>query len=58
MSSWSHNEMYPIAINKVRMFYLTTKFHDNCLNTFGFIEGSPPPPPSPQAQELQKAQAE
>ena len=21
------------------MFYLTTKFHDNRLNTFGFMEG-------------------
>ena len=33
------------------MFYLTSKFHDNRVNTFGFMEGvgllkpSPPPPP-------------
>ena len=33
------------------MFYLTSKFHDNSVNTFGFL-------PPPQAQELQKAQAE
>ena len=40
------------------MFYLTFKFHDNRVNTFGFIEGEgafeAPPPPPPQAQELQK----
>ena len=38
------------------MFYLTYKFRDNRLNTFGFMEGrllTPPPPP--QAQELQKS---
>ena len=34
------------------MFYLTSKFHDNGVNTFGFMEGgllkSPPPlPPGP-----------
>ena len=32
------------------MFYLTSKFHDNGVNTFGFMEGVPP-----QAQELQKS---
>ena len=31
------------------MFYLTSKFYENRVNTFGFIF---------QAQELQKAQAE
>ena len=40
------------------MFYLT-KFHDNRVNTFGFMEAGfwspPPPPPPPQAQELQKS---
>ena len=43
------------------MFYLTSKFHYNSVNTFGFMEGGggellkPPLPPSlPQAQELQK----
>ena len=36
------------------MFYLT-EFHDNRVNTFGFMEGSFwSPPPPPQAQELQK----
>ena len=38
------------------MFYLTFKFHDNRINTFGFMEGGggggfKPP----QAQELQKS---
>ena len=32
------------------MFYLTSKFHDNRVNTFGFMEGggveTPPPPRS------------
>ena len=32
------------------MFYLTSKIHDNRVNTFGFMEGggafeAPPPPP-------------
>ena len=35
------------------MFYLTSKFHDNHVNTVGFME--PPPPPPPQAQKLQKS---
>ena len=30
--------MYPIEINLLIMFYLTSKFHDNCFNTFGFME--------------------
>ena len=30
--------MYPIEINLLIMFYLTSKFHDNCVNTFGFME--------------------
>ena len=31
------------------MFYLTSKFHVNCINTFGFMEGGllNPPPPGP-----------
>ena len=32
------------------MFYLTSKFHDNRVNTFGFMEGGllkPPLPPGP-----------
>ena len=40
------------------MFYLTSKFHDNRVNTFGFMEGffyKPPPPPPSQAQELLKS---
>ena len=38
------------------MFYLTSKFHDNSANTFGFMEGDGAlkPPPPPHAQELQK----
>ena len=37
------------------MLYLTSKFHDKCVNTFGFMEGGLlKPPPSPPAQELQK----
>ena len=40
------------------MFYLTSKFHDNCVNSFGFMEGGGgwllKPPPS-KAQELQKS---
>ena len=38
-SSWRHSGVYPIVNNKVLMFYLTAKFHDNSVNTFGFIEG-------------------
>ena len=36
------------------MFYLTSKFHDDSVNTFGFIEGGAfeAPPPSPKDQEL------
>ena len=40
------------------MFYLTSKFHDNRVNTFGFMEGGGGGgllKPSPQAQELQKS---
>ena len=38
------------------MFYLTSKFHVNRINTFGFMEGGLlKPPPPPQAQELQKS---
>ena len=32
------------------MFYITSKFHDNRVNTFGFMEGAfeaPPHPPGP-----------
>ena len=33
------------------IFYLTSKFHDNRVNIFGFMEGAfeapPPPPPGP-----------
>ena len=56
-SSWRHIGVYSIAINKVLMFYLTSKFHDDSVNTFGFIMegGFEAPPP---AQGLRKAQAE
>ena len=39
------------------MFYLTSKFHDNCDNTFGFMEGEGfwSPPPQTQTQEIQKS---
>ena len=38
------------------MFYLTSKFHDNRVNNFGFIEGGGAfKAPPPQAQELQKS---
>ena len=38
------------------MFYLTSKFHDNSVNTFESIEmGAPPPHPSPQARELRES---
>ena len=30
--------MYSTVINLVLMFYLTSTFHDNSVNTFGFIE--------------------
>ena len=39
------------------MFYLTSKFHGNRVNTFGFMEGGGGGGAS-QAQELQKAQVE
>ena len=35
------------------MFYLTSKFHGNRVNTFGFMEGGLLKPPP--AQELQKS---
>ena len=38
------------------MFYLTSKFHDNCVNTFGFMEGGGGLLRPPQAQELRKSQ--
>ena len=38
------------------MFYITSKFHDNRVNTFGFMEGAfEAPLPPPQVQELQKS---
>ena len=41
------------------MFFLTSKFHDNRFNTFGFMGGGGGllklPPPHTQAQELQKS---
>ena len=40
------------------MFYLTHKFHDHSVNTFGFMEGEllkQPLPPPPQGQELRKS---
>ena len=37
------------------MFYLTSKFHDNRINTFGFMEGGGAFEAPPQAQELQKS---
>ena len=45
------------------MFYLTSKFHDNRVNTFVFMVGGGgggafEAPPPPQALELQKTQAE
>ena len=37
------------------MFYLTSNFHDDGVNTFGFMErGLLKPPPLPKAQELRK----
>ena len=57
-SWWRHNDVYSIEINLLIMFYQTFKFHVNCINTFGFMEGGhlkPPPPPPIQAQELQKS---
>ena len=35
------------------MLYLTSKFHNNRVNTFGFMEGGGGFKPPPQAQELQ-----
>ena len=44
------------------MFYQTSKFHENRVDTFGFMEGGAfeahPPPPPPHAQELQKSPGE
>ena len=40
------------------MFYLTSTFHDNRVNTFGFMEGGGLLKPSPQAQELEKCPGE
>ena len=40
------------------MFYLTSKFHVNRVNTLGFMEGGRAFKASSQAQELQKAQME
>ena len=40
------------------MFYLTSKFHDNRVNSFEFMEGGGGgllKPPPPEAQELQKS---
>ena len=37
------------------MLYLTSKFHDNRVNTFGFMEGGGAIEAPPQAQELQKS---
>ena len=41
------------------MFYLTSKFHDNSVNTFEFIEGGGGGgghlKPTPQARELPKS---
>ena len=64
-SLWRHRYVkfgvYPTVINLVLMFYLASKFQDNSINTFGFIEGGegfwspPPPPPIPQSQELRKS---
>ena len=37
------------------MFYLTSKFHDSRVNTFGFMEGGGFWSSPPQAQEVQKS---
>ena len=40
------------------MFYLTFKYFNNCVNTFGFMEGEGGGEllkPLPQVQELQKS---
>ena len=38
------------------MFYLTSKFHDNSVNTFEFIEGGGGDlKPTPQARKLPKS---
>ena len=34
-----HNDVHPIDINELIMFYLTSKFHVNRINTLGFVEG-------------------
>ena len=49
-SSCRHNSVYVIVVNYVIVLYLTSNFHDNHVNTFGY-----PPPPLPPAQELQKS---
>ena len=38
------------------MFYLTSKFHDNCINTFGFMERAfeAPPPGTPKKPRRNK----
>ena len=48
------NDVYPISINYLIMFYLTSKLHNNRVNTFGFMEGGggggafeAPSPPHP-----------
>ena len=59
-----HIDVYPIDINELIMFYLTSKFHVNRINTLGFVEGgggggaceAPPPPPRPRNSK--NAQAE
>ena len=40
------------------MFYLTAKFHDNSVNTFGFIEGGGAFEASPRPRNSEKDQAE
>ena len=43
------------------MFYITSKFHDNCINTFGFMEGGGGgafEPPTPRSRNSKIAQAE
>ena len=50
MSLRRHHDVYPIVINEVIMFYLTFKFHDNRVNTFGFMYGGGLLKPSPPLQ--------